>query len=79
MRGKERECVCERESVCEIGVCNIYRLRYYGNCFSDVQFDNRLLCKAKQNAYRVHAYISLQGDEGVKQCMSTFRVCSFTA
>ncbi len=49
----------------EVGVCDIYRLRYYRNCcFNDVQFDNiEYLAKTKQNAYRVHAYFSLRGDE----------------
>ncbi len=48
-----------------LGVCDIYRLRYYHNCcFNDVQFDNiECFAKTKQNAYRVHAYISLRGDE----------------
>ncbi len=31
------------------------------------------------NTYIVHAYINLRGDEGVKQCTSTLRACSFTA
>ncbi len=56
-------------------------LRYYRNCcFKDVQFDNiEYFAKTKQNAYRVHAYIILRGDEGVKQCTRAFRACSFTA
>ncbi len=33
----------------------------------------------KQLRYGVHAYISLRGDEGVKQCTRAFRACSFTA
>ncbi len=38
----------------EVGVCDIYHLRYYRNCcFNDVQFDNiEYLVKTKQNAYR---------------------------
>ncbi len=64
-----------------LGVCDIYCLRYYWNCcFNDVQFDNiESFAKTKQNAYKMHAYISLRGDEGVKQCTRTFRACSFTA
>ncbi len=43
-------------------------------------FDNiEYLAKTKQLRYGVHAYISLRGDEGVKQCMRAFRACSFTA
>ncbi len=44
-----------------LGVCDIYRLRYYRNCcFNDVQFDNiEYFAKKTKNAYRVHAYISL--------------------
>ncbi len=65
----------------EIGVCDIYRLRYYRDCcFNDVQFDNiEVFCKTPTNTYRVHAYINLRGDEGVKQCTSALRACSFTA
>ncbi len=50
---------------CELGVCYIYRLRYYRNCcFNNVQFDNiEYFAKTKQNAYREHTYISLRGDE----------------
>ncbi len=42
-----------------------YRLQYYRNCcFNDVQFDNiEYFAKTKQNAYGVHACISLRGDE----------------
>ncbi len=56
-------------------------LRYYRNCcLNDVQFDNIMyFAKTKQNAYRVHACIILRGDEGVKQCTSALRACSFTA
>ncbi len=62
-------------------MCDIYSLRYYRNCcFNDVQFDNiKYFAKTKQNAYREHTYISLRGDEGVKQCTRAIRVCSFTA
>ncbi len=50
-------------------MCDVYRLRYYRNCcFNDVQFDNiEYFAKTKQKAYRKHAYISLLGDEWVKQ------------
>ncbi len=53
----------------DVGVCDIYRLRYYRNCcFNDVQFDNiEYFAKTKQNTYIVHAFISLRGDEGVKR------------
>ncbi len=62
-------------------MCDIYRLWYNRNCcFNDVQIDNiEYFAQTKQNAYRVHAYISLRGDEEAKQCTHTFRACSFTA
>ncbi len=61
-------------------MCDIYRLLYRNCCFKDVLFDNiEYFAKTKQLRYGVHAYISLRGDEGVKQCMRAFRACSFTA
>ncbi len=45
-----------------------------------MQFDNiKYFAKTKQNAYPMHAYISLRGDEGVKRCTRPIKVCSFTA
>ncbi len=45
-----------------------------------MQFDNiEYFAKTKQLRYGVHAYISLRGDEGVKQCTCAFIACSFTA
>ncbi len=51
-------CLCSLRSVTQalqqlcLGVCDVYRLRYYHNCcFNDVQFDNiEYFAKTKQNA-----------------------------
>ncbi len=38
-----------------------------------MQFDNiEYFAKTQQNTYKVHAYISLRGAEGVKQCARIF-------
>ncbi len=56
-------------------VCDIIVIVVLTMCNLTIEY----FAKTKQNAYREHAYISLRGDEGVKQCTRTFRAWSFTA
>ncbi len=65
------------ESKIKVGVCDIYRLRYYRNCcFNDVQFDNiEYFAKTQQTPTKCTHTLACSGD-GVKQCTHAFSVLS---